>query len=81
VVGPWGLAKAFEPNRRSGMGMKSQSDEMKCPKCGRLELRETPQGVTCRVCGHVLTPGESDRFRLYKLLKEDEKGSKKSQRF
>ena len=61
----------------TGWGMNSQSDEMKCPKCGRLELRETPQGVTCRVCGHALTPGENDRFRLYKLLKEDEKGSKR----
>ena len=60
--------------------MKSQSDEMKCPKCGRLELRETSQGVICRVCGHALTPGENDKFRLYKLLKEDEKGSKCSRR-
>ncbi len=57
--------------------MKSQSDEMKCPKCGRLDLRETPQGVTCRVCGYALSPGESDKYRLYKLLKEEEKGSRR----
>jgi len=55
--------------------MKGQSDEMKCPKCGRFELRETPQGVTCRVCGYALTPGENDKYRLYKMLKEDGKKS------
>jgi ribosomal protein L37AE/L43A len=57
--------------------VKNRSDEMRCPKCGRLDLRETPQGVTCRVCGYELTAGENDRYRLYKLLKEDEKGSKR----
>jgi ribosomal protein L37AE/L43A len=56
--------------------MKSQSDDMKCPKCGRFDLRETPQGVTCRVCGYVLTPGENDKYRLFKMLREDEKKSK-----
>jgi len=56
--------------------MRPQSDEMRCPKCGRLDLRETGQGVTCRVCGYTLSPGESDRFRLYKLLKEEEKEGK-----
>ena len=50
---------------------------MKCPKCGRLELRETPQGVVCRVCGYALSPGENDKYRLYKLLKEEEKGTKR----
>jgi len=25
------------------------------------------------VCGYTLSPGESDKFRLYKLLKEEEK--------
>lgn len=55
--------------------MKGQSDEMKCPKCGRFELRDTPQGVTCRVCGYALTPGENDKYRLYKMLKEDGKKS------
>jgi ribosomal protein L37AE/L43A len=57
----------------AGRGMKAQNDQMKCPKCGRLDLRETGQGVTCRVCGHTLSPGENDRYRLYKLLREEEK--------
>ncbi len=57
--------------------MRAQSDEMKCPKCGRLDLRETGQGVTCRVCGYTLSPGEGDKYRLYKLLKEEEKGARK----
>ncbi|MDA4120740.1 MAG: hypothetical protein OK413_01350 [Thaumarchaeota archaeon] len=52
---------------------KSQSDEMKCPKCGRFELRETGQGITCRICGYTLSPGEADKHRLYRLLKEEEK--------
>jgi ribosomal protein L37AE/L43A len=51
--------------------MKTEGDQMKCPKCGRLELRETGGGVTCRVCGHELTPGEADKFRLFKLLREE----------
>ena len=55
--------------------MKKQCDEMKCPKCGRLELRESGQGIACRVCGYALSPGESDRFRLYRLLKEEGKGT------
>ncbi|HUI22798.1 MAG TPA: hypothetical protein VLY82_00215 [Nitrososphaerales archaeon] len=57
--------------------MKAESDEMKCPKCGRFELRETPQGVTCRVCGYALSPGENDKYRLYKLLKEEERKGKR----
>ena len=57
--------------------MKSQGDEMRCPKCGRLELREAGQGVTWRICGNSLSPGESDKFRLYKLLKEEEKGTRR----
>ena len=57
--------------------MRTQNDEMKCPKCGRFELRETPQGVVCRICGNALTPGENDKYRLYKLLKEDQKGDKR----
>jgi len=50
---------------------------MKCPKCGRLDLKETGKGVTCRVCGYTLSPGENDRYRLYRLLKEEEKSGKK----
>lgn len=58
-------------------GVKSQDDQMKCPKCGRFDLRETGQGVSCRVCGYTLSPGENDKFRLYKLLKEEDKGTKR----
>ncbi|MDG6938243.1 MAG: hypothetical protein JRN42_06870 [Nitrososphaerota archaeon] len=53
--------------------MKPQSDQMKCPKCGRFDLKETGQGISCRVCGYTLSPGESDKFRLFRLLKEEEK--------
>jgi len=55
-------------------------DEMKCPKCGRFELKETGQGVGCKVCGYTLSPGEGDKFRLFKLLREEAKNSKKSHR-
>jgi len=50
---------------------------MRCPKCGRFDLRDTEQGITCRVCGYTLSPGESDKYRLFKLLKEEEKGIKR----
>ena len=62
------------------VSLASQSDEMRCPKCGRLDLRETPQGVTCRVCGYTLSPGEGDKFRLYKLLKEEGRKQTKVER-
>lgn len=55
---------------------KSQSDEMKCPNCGKFELREAGQGITCRICGYMLSPGEADKFRLFRLLKEEERGNK-----
>ena len=55
---------------------KSQSDEMKCPKCGKFELRVAGQGITCKVCGYTLSPGEADKFRLFRLLKEEEKGNR-----
>lgn len=51
-------------------------DEMKCPKCGRLELRETVEGVKCRICGYTLSPGEGDKYRLFQLLKEEMKKNK-----
>ena len=54
---------------------KSFGDEMKCPKCGRFELRETGQGITCRICGYTLSPGEADKYRLFRLLKEEERSS------
>ena len=49
------------------------SDQMKCPKCGRFDLRETPEGIRCRVCGYALSPGEVDKFRLFRMLKEESK--------
>ncbi len=47
--------------------------EMKCPKCGRLELRQTPEGIICRICGYALSPGEADKFRLFQLLRDEAK--------
>jgi hypothetical protein len=29
------------------------------------------------VCGYALSPGENDRYRLYKMLKEEEKKDKR----
>jgi rubredoxin len=46
-------------------------DEMKCPKCGRFDLRESEDGVRCKVCGYSLSPGEVDKFRLFRLLREE----------
>jgi len=51
-------------------------DEMKCPKCRRLELRETVEGVKCKICGYTLSPGEGDKFRLFQLLKDEAKRGK-----
>jgi len=51
-------------------------DEMKCPKCVRLELKETGEGVRCSICGYTLSPGEGDKFRLFKLLKDEAKRNK-----
>ncbi len=61
--------------------MKSgrDTDEMKCPKCGRFDLRETPEGVKCKICGYTLSPGEVDKFRLFRLLREE--SGKKSRSF
>jgi len=55
--------------------MDTLGDEMKmkCPKCGRFTLHETGNGVDCRTCGYQLSPGEVDRFRLFRLLREEEK--------
>lgn len=50
---------------------------MKCPRCGRTDLRETDKGVTCRICGYALSPGENDKFRLYKMLKDEQKRGKR----
>ena len=74
--GAFGSAKTFEPTPPSRTDMRAERDEMKCPKCGRFDLRETPEGVTCRVCGYSLSPGENDKYRLYKMLKDEEKKGK-----
>lgn len=51
--------------------------EMKCPMCGRFALHTTEKGVGCKICGYDLTPGQVDRYRLFQLLKEEEKRSKR----
>ncbi len=57
--------------------MKSGTDdEMRCPKCGRVGLKEDGRGVTCKTCGYSLNPGQTDKFRLYKMLREEAKGKK-----
>lgn len=50
--------------------------EMKCPKCGRFSLHVTEKGVGCKVCGYELSPGEVDRYRLFQLLKDEERRSR-----
>ncbi|HXW36473.1 MAG TPA: hypothetical protein VEJ36_01020 [Nitrososphaerales archaeon] len=56
------------------MARDRRDDEMKCPKCGRFDLHTTSSGVGCKTCGYELTPGEVDKYRLFKLLKEEGKG-------
>ncbi|MBI3841329.1 MAG: hypothetical protein HY297_05205 [Thaumarchaeota archaeon] len=51
--------------------MKVQGDDMRCPNCKRFELRESGEGVSCRICGYALSPGEADKFRLFRLLKDE----------
>jgi len=58
------------------MSDRRQEMEMKCPKCGRFSLRETESGVACKTCGYELSPGEVDRYRLFRLLREEEKRPK-----
>lgn len=53
--------------------MIEQGADMKCPKCGRFGLKEGGEGVVCKVCGYQLSPGQADKFRLFKLLKEEQK--------
>ena len=55
------------PERRS----MDRDDRMKCPKCGKFELWEVGEGITCKVCGYTLSPGEASKFRLFKLLREE----------
>ncbi len=51
-------------------------DVMKCPKCGRMNLKESTDGVKCGTCGYTLSPGEGDKFRLFKMLREESKRSR-----
>ncbi|HUI01700.1 MAG TPA: hypothetical protein VLX56_08740 [Nitrososphaerales archaeon] len=48
----------------------NDSKDMKCPGCGRLNLKRKESGVVCSFCGYVLSPGEETRFRLYEMLKQ-----------
>lgn len=57
------------------MPMQNWSEaEMRCPKCGMRTLRQSGDGVGCRTCGYELTPGEVDKYRLYRLIKNEEDG-------
>lgn len=58
--------------------MKSdrQDLDMKCPKCGRFSLKGSDVIVVCGTCGYELSPGEATKFRLYRLLKSEEKRAK-----
>ena len=49
------------------------SEEMKCPKCGRYSLHSVGEGVQCKVCGYMLSPGEVDKYRLFRMLREERK--------
>lgn len=55
------------------MKRDERNQEMKCPKCGRFTLHKTEAGVGCKTCGYELSPGEVDRYRLFQLLKDEEK--------
>ena len=47
--------------------------EMKCPKCGWFRLRSSETGAKCQTCGYELSPGEAAKYRLFQLLKTEEK--------
>lgn len=55
--------------------MRTQDDQMKCPNCGWFGLRESGEGIECKTCGYKLTPGQVDKFRLFRLLREESKRS------
>ena len=46
--------------------------DMKCPMCARYSLRDVDRIVRCTICGYALTPGQSDKFRLFQLLKREQ---------
>ncbi len=50
---------------------RAEEQQMKCPNCGWFGLRETDNGADCKVCGYKLSPGESDKFRLFKMLRDE----------
>lgn len=49
---------------------------MKCPKCGRFSLQATGTSVRCRICGYELTAGQVDKYRLFQILKKEERRGK-----
>jgi len=64
---------ASESARALSMEARGEEMKMKCPKCGRFTLHENTAGVSCRTCGYELSPGEVDRYRLFRLLREEER--------
>ncbi len=54
----------------------NKESEMRCPGCKRFSLRRKDEGVTCSFCGYRLAPGEEARYRLYEMLKGEEKSGK-----
>jgi ribosomal protein L37E len=55
----------------------ANEQEMKCPKCGWHTLHGSEAGVKCKTCGYELSPGEATKFRLYQMLKTEEKRGRK----
>ena len=52
--------------------MSGRDDQqMKCPNCGWFGLQQKEEDVQCKTCGYKLTPGQADKFRLFKLLREE----------
>jgi ribosomal protein L37E len=52
---------------------KAPPTDMKCPKCGRFSLQVLGSGVRCKICGYDLTPGQVDKYRLFQMLKSEDK--------
>lgn len=53
------------------MAFRRDDADMRCPKCARFELKEQEALVRCAVCGYELSPGQQDKFRLYRTLKKE----------
>ncbi len=58
------------------MQQRQQEDRMKCPKCGRFDLRDSEGQVECKTCGYMLSPGEGAKYRLFQLLREESRKTK-----